>query len=134
MRRVLFFGAVVVLVAVLASPALATPPTTIQPLIEPRQVKLKSPEVVRVKGKASCPAGWHVLEAFVSVTQDGFTSQVGFTIPCDHKLHLWKVEVRSEESRYREGRARVTTFLLVERDDVPGITLMTGTVRRVVLR
>ena len=134
MRRVLFFGAVVVLVAVLASPALATPPTTIQPLIEPRQVKLKSPEVVRVKGKASCPAGWHVLEAFVSVTQDGFTSQVGFTIPCDHKLHMWKVEVRSEESPYREGRARVTTFLLVERDDVPGITLLTGTVRRVVLR
>jgi hypothetical protein len=81
---------------------------------------LKWDGAVRVFLRARCPAGYHVLEGPLTVTQTPETQEVFgeafFTTTCDGRWRRFSVRVAPTEGRFREGRAQVSAALIVEND------------------
>ena len=74
-------------------------------------------EAVRVRVRASCPAGHRVLEAHVRVIQDHTENMGGFTIPCDGRRHSVLVVVPALDAPFLPGEARLSGFLLTIVDE-----------------
>lgn len=70
---------------------------------------------VRLSGKAMCPSGTEVLEAFAYASQDDAYSNFGyFNIPCDGQLHPFAVTVTAfDEATFERGAAHASAYLLV---------------------
>jgi hypothetical protein len=81
---------------------------------------LKWDGAVRVFLRARCPAGYHVLEGPLTVTQTPETQAVFgeafFTTTCDGRWRRLSVRVAPIEGRFRPGRAQVSAALIVEND------------------
>jgi hypothetical protein len=89
----------------------------------------------RVRLLVRCPAGARVVEAFVYVVQDGFTSPFAFLpVRCEGRPRLYTARVRPPEERpFAPGEARVSGYVLVE-DPLTGMTTDTSPTRVVRLR
>jgi hypothetical protein len=89
-------------------------------------------QAVVVDVQAACDAGLEVLEAFVSVSQEGVASDFGFFTPvCDGKKHRFQVRVRAfEGSGFRTGDAFASAFVLVQ-DPETGETAQAQDSRRI---
>ena len=62
-----------------------------------------------------CSPGAKVLEAFVYVTQDGFTSQMpGIPLTCDGTFHSSVVRVDALDAPFHAGEATSSAYALVE--------------------
>ena len=62
-----------------------------------------------------CTPGAEVIEAFVSITQNGFTSQFGFVpLTCDGTLHGSVVLVRALDAPFAPGAATASGYALVQ--------------------
>jgi hypothetical protein len=106
----------VLLLALPASPAFGRPAGS------PR-VHLTLPAAAKIVGggtgakiqiRGICTPGAEVLEAFVTISQDGFTSQMG-TIPlvCDGASHRWRVAVLAGDQPFHPGLATASGYALV---------------------
>jgi hypothetical protein len=93
---------------------------------EPASVKLKRKATLVDQGaavivdlKAACDPGLEVLEAHVSVSQEGVASDFGrFTPVCDGRKHRFQVRVSAfEGSAFRTGKAFASAFVLVQDPD-----------------
>jgi hypothetical protein len=63
---------------------------------------------------AVCPAGGELLEAFVYVNQDGFSSEFGFlNVPCDGAPHMSTVEVTALDFLFHKGKASASGYMLL---------------------
>jgi hypothetical protein len=62
----------------------------------------------------TCPAGGELLEAFVYVNQDGFSSEWGFlNSPCDGTPHESTVEVTALDFLFHKGKASASGYMLL---------------------
>lgn len=97
----------------LAPPAHAAPVATVK--VGPHVEIVEDGRAVLVDVSARCSAGFSVLEALVTVSQDGVDSDAGFfTLPCDGRWHRSSVEVHAfAPTAYEDGVAQVSGFLLV---------------------
>jgi hypothetical protein len=89
-------------------------------------------QAVVVDVQAACDAGLEVLEAHVSVSQEGVASDFGrFTPVCDGKNHRFQVRVPAfEGSAFRPGDAFASAFVLVQ-DPETGETAQAQDSRRI---
>ena len=61
-----------------------------------------------------CTSGADVIEAFVYITQDGFTSQWGFIpLVCDDVAHWWLVRVPALDQPFHPGTASASAYAQV---------------------
>lgn len=68
----------------------------------------------RIRVAGICTSGAEVLEAFVYITQDGFTSSFGFfPLICDGALHAWLVQVQALDVPFHTGAATASGYALV---------------------
>jgi hypothetical protein len=71
-------------------------------------------QTAMVRVRTVCATGWSVIEAFVSIEQDGHLSQAGFFHPiCDGVGRIYVVEVPALEALFHEGDATGTAFVLL---------------------
>jgi len=107
---------VVVLFTLLGPPALGGP-------AEAPRVHLTLPVAAKILGggtgakiqiRGICTAGAEVLEAFVTIDQDGFTSQMGaIPLVCDGASHRWRVPIRAGDQPFHPGLATASGYALV---------------------
>jgi hypothetical protein len=83
-------------------------------------VLLKWDGAVRVFLRARCPAGYHVLEGPVTVSETPESQEIFgegfFTTICDGRWRRLSVRVASTDSRFHPGRAQVSAAIMVEND------------------
>jgi hypothetical protein len=80
-------------------------------------------QAANIKVSVSCPKRYDVLEAFVYITQDGFTSDfAGIPLQCRNKKvqeHLVRVPASSDAS-FHLGAATATAYVLLGDGDLSG--------------
>jgi hypothetical protein len=83
--------------------------------------RLKWDGSVRIYLRARCPAGFHVLEGPVTLTQTPETQEVfaeaWFSTTCDGLWRRVSLRVIPTEGRFRVGRAQLSVALMVETED-----------------
>lgn len=68
----------------------------------------------RIALAGGCTSGAEVLEAFVYISQDGHTSDLGFIpLVCDGAKHRWLVEVHPFDQPFHPGKASASAYALV---------------------
>ncbi|HEX2058209.1 MAG TPA: hypothetical protein VHI71_07550 [Actinomycetota bacterium] len=110
------------LIAVLAVSLLAPPAAaqeTVTADIAPTATLVGEGEAVDLTVTVTCPKKHDVLEAFVYVTQDGYTSQfAGIGIgKCKGKPVTYTVRVRPLEQPFHRGDASASSYVLVYNED-----------------
>jgi hypothetical protein len=81
---------------------------------------------VTVRLSASCPSGWDVLEANVSVSQEGASGLGGFGLTCTGHRVSAEATVVSFGGPYEPGPANASSFILLI-DPVSGQTMSLST-------
>jgi hypothetical protein len=68
--------------------------------------------------RAICPPGEEILEAFVYLGQDGFSSDFAFFgVACDGEWHALTLRVpATEDFRFHKGKAQASGYLLLTND------------------
>lgn len=115
MRRT-WFAAAVLATTLLAPPAAAQ---TIVADIAPTATLVGEGEAVTLDVTVTCPKKHDVLEAFVYVTQDGYTSQfAGIGIQkCKGKPITYTLTVRPLEQPFHRGEATASSYVAVYNQD-----------------
>ncbi len=74
---------------------------------------------VRIGGHATCAAGLLLFEAFVTISQEPVSGDIGpFGIPCDGKWHRWRTVVPTfDPPPYQRGEAFASGFMLAEDEE-----------------
>ena len=135
MRRSILLAAVGLIATItLAIPAHgATPPVSVK--LKQQATLIEQGQAVVVNLRAACDQGLEVLEAHVTVSQQGVASDFGrFTPVCNGKKQRFQVLVRAfEGSAFRSGKAFASAFILVQ-DSETGETAQAQDSRRVRIR
>jgi hypothetical protein len=116
MRRLLSVVALVsVALTFSSSGALAAPQTARVSLAHKAQIVDGGLAAV-VRVRASCHAGLEVLEAFVTLDQDGVATDFGFfPLTCDGTKHEFRVRVNTfDDTRFHRGDGFGSALVLVE--------------------
>jgi hypothetical protein len=72
-------------------------------------------QTVTVDVTASCARGWHVLEAFITISQPQATGMGGIPLTCTGKPQTFTVVVTSFGMAFQPGEAQASAFVLIER-------------------
>jgi hypothetical protein len=92
--------------------------TTTEVEIREDFARLKWDGAVRVYLRARCPAGYHVIEGPVTVTQtpegQETHAEAFFTTTCDGTWRRMSLRAQPPEGRFTTGPARVSASLMVE--------------------
>lgn len=110
-----WFAAALLSAALLAPPAAAQETVTAD--IAPTAVLVGAGEAADVTVTVTCPKKHDVLEAFVYITQDGYTSQFAGIGKCKGKPVTYTVRVRSLEQPFHRGEASASSYVLVYNED-----------------
>ncbi|MDQ3951757.1 MAG: hypothetical protein M3279_02160 [Actinomycetota bacterium] len=109
--------------ATLLAAGLLAPPAAAQETVAadvaPTATLVGEGEAVDVQVTVTCPKKHDVLEAFVYVTQDGYTSQfAGIGIrKCKGKPVAYNVTVKPQEQPFHRGEASASSYVLVYTED-----------------
>jgi hypothetical protein len=113
-------GLMIALLAVLClwslAPAVDAAPSPVRVRLESgtRAKLIGQGEAVGIRVKGRCTLGAEVLEAFVYITQDGFTSQMaGIPLVCDGAQHVSLVRVAALDAAFHSGTATASAYALV---------------------
>jgi hypothetical protein len=70
-------------------------------------------QTAMVRVRTLCPTGWSVIEAFVTLSQDGHPTQGFFHPTCDGMGRVYLVEVPALEVPFHEGEATGSAYVLL---------------------
>ena len=112
MRRVFAAAAIAVLVLA-AAPAEAGPAAFVR--IKPNVTLVDGGDGALVTVVARCARGYHVLEAFAYVNQDGFSSEFGFfPLQCGTGAQRFTRRVETLDFDFHAGQGTASALVLVE--------------------
>ena len=113
MRRTL--TAVFAITALLSFTGAAPAPSDALELrIDKKAVLVNDGQAVTLRVTASCPAGAELLESFVYVNQNGFSTQFGFfNVPCDGTRHKATATATALDFVLEPGKASASGFMLL---------------------
>jgi hypothetical protein len=108
---------VVMVLAVLTTPALGARPGPVEASIAPEAALVDGGAAVLVSATVKCAGGSDVLEAFVYVTQDGQQSQfVPIPVRCGGRARTYIMRVPAPEgTTFHAGEASASGFVLVDK-------------------
>jgi hypothetical protein len=110
-------------------PAQAAVGISIEPV-----AKLVANGAVRAVVVASCDPGSQVLEAHLSVSQDGQAILAGIPVRCDGKSRKYRVTVTPTEGNFHTGDAFGSAFVLICTDPTCGTTEQGQDARTITVR
>jgi hypothetical protein len=115
----------VVVVLLVLAPAVATAAPSPLDISDRGRISADGQRVT-VRISATCPMGWDVLEANVSVSQDAASGLGGFGIACTGHPVSARATVVSFGGAYEPGPASASAFILLI-DPVTGVTMSLST-------
>jgi hypothetical protein len=107
-----------VLASTVSALSLSCPASAAEPAfemdIDHKAVLVDGGQVAVLEVAATCPAGAELLESFVYVNQDGFSTQWGtVNVPCDGMPHTRTVRAATLDFVLHKGKASASGYMLL---------------------